>query len=73
MWDLELEERYGFWTQSEAEAAVRLQGFRILHSRPFISAWAEATSFSGKIQILDPVSLRPLHPGPRQLLLVGER
>jgi hypothetical protein len=73
MWDLELEERYGFWTQSEAEAAVRLQGFRILHSRPFTSAWAEATSFSGKIQILDPVSLRPLHPGPRQLLLVGER
>jgi hypothetical protein len=73
MWDFELEERYGFWTRSEAEAAVHLQGFRILHSRPFTSAWAKATSLSGKIQLLDPVSLRSLHPGPQQLLLVAER
>jgi len=73
MWDLELEERYGFWTRSEAEAAVHSQGFRILHSRPFTSAWAGATSLRGKVQLLDPVSLRPLQPGPHQLLLVAER
>jgi SAM-dependent methyltransferase len=73
MWDVELQERYGFWTTAEAHRLTRAAGFEIVHSGGLRNRWLSSTSLKGKVELRDPDSLEPLPFPPLQLLLVAEK
>jgi SAM-dependent methyltransferase len=73
MWDVELQERYGFWTIAEAHHLIQSIGFVIVHSEMLRNSWVLRASLRGKVKLREPCSLLPLRFPACQLLLVAEK
>lgn len=73
MWHAELQERYGFWTATEARDLVQSVGFVVLHSEELSNPWLEQNSLWGKIALSDCSTGRSLRLPAAQLLLVAEK
>jgi SAM-dependent methyltransferase len=73
MWDVELQERYGFWTAADAHRLTCAAGFEIVHSAGLHNRWLSLSSWKGKVELRDPDSLEALSFPPPQLLLVAEK
>jgi SAM-dependent methyltransferase len=53
MWEMELLERYGFWTRRRAERALLEAGFHLEHFELLDDAWIVASSLAGKATLRD--------------------
>jgi hypothetical protein len=73
MWEVELLERYGFWSLKQAHFMLRLIGFSIVYTGLIKSDWLIQYTLSDKIKLLDPTSRKPISFPYNQFLVVAEK
>ena len=73
MWEVELQEHYGFWTEAAAQAMVCAAGFSIIHSSLRLNHWITHQRLQGKVALHDPDTHVSLPFPTYQLLLVAEK
>ncbi|MES2769275.1 MAG: methyltransferase domain-containing protein [Bdellovibrionota bacterium] len=72
-WDVELNEKYGFWTREEALSLLQGSGFRILKYEELDNAWILANRIEGKVKIIDPATKEDIPIPKYQTIIAAEK
>lgn len=71
-WDVELQEEYGYLTQSEFEHCFRDLGLRIIVSSPIYNQWIIRNRYQDQFYLYD-LSGQLMGPPPTNYLIAGEK
>lgn len=71
-WDIELQEEYGYFTQSDFEELFASLGLRIIVSFPVFNPWIIRNRYRGKFVLYDPY-LNNMGFPPTNYLIAGEK
>ncbi len=73
MWEIELLERYGFWSLESALALLKSTGFSVIHFELLQNSWLLNNSFMDRVELVDPCNGKQIRLPQSQILLVAEK
>jgi len=73
MWEIELFERYGFWSLESAQALLKSIGFSVINFELLQNSWLLSNSFTNRIELVNPCNGKQVRLPESQVLLVAEK